>query len=81
MNNKPPFTYQLRHLTDDRWEIVGELEDTVFTGTLADCEAWLDGEERLQNLLLPKQNLAAQAAAWLHQVYARPAVHSSTKKG
>ncbi len=72
-------TFALRHTEGSRWDILGESDAQVFGGTLAECEFWLDQEERRERSRVPKLNWAGSAMAWFHSLSPRPA-HSVTRK-
>lgn len=38
-------SYSIRHVEADRWTVINDDDVAVFTGSLRDCEDWLDSWE------------------------------------
>lgn len=72
--------FQLRPAPDNNWQIVNLSEEMVFTGTLRQCEEWLDHYENVH--LRPRRRPVAQLAARIRAMFgrltARPARPAAT---
>lgn len=70
-------TFALAHAQDEHWSIIDDADCRVFTGSLAECEEWLDREERRALNALPKPSFLRLATAWLQNMSSRSAVKES----
>ena len=64
--------FQLRPAERDTWQILNSSDELVFTGSLRQCEDWLDHQE---NLTRPHRRPFAQLASRVRDAFAatRPA--------
>lgn len=78
MKTNPRPTFNLRHHNQDRWNILTENDTPAFTGTLTECEAWLDQEERTATKPANSRISLESILTWLYNLYSRPV--TATKK-
>ena len=66
--------FQLRPAQGETWHILNTRDEKLFTGSLRQCEDWLDHQENLkQPRRRPLATLATRLRSALHRLAARPA--------
>lgn len=70
--------FRLTTNDENQWSLLDENEETVFVGTLSECEDWLDQMENVQRRTNKKKWRLHRAFRRLMSFFSRK-THSSTK--
>ena len=58
--------YKLRSFDDERWVVVDPGDQEVYTGTLRECEHWLDRQENITERSIPRE---PGSVSWLGRLW------------